>query len=76
MSRKGNCWDSAPMESFWGLLKNELVHHRRFVSRAQARQEITKYIEIFYNRMRKQERLGFLSPATFTQKCYANKMAA
>ena len=76
MSRKGNCWDSAPMESFLGLLKNELVRHRRFVSREQARQEITKYIEIFYNRMRKQERLGFLSPATFTQKCYANKMAA
>ena len=55
MSRKGNCWDNAPMESFWGLLKNELVHHRRFVSREQARQEITKYIEILYDRMRKQE---------------------
>ena len=76
MSRKGNCWDNAPMESFWGLLKNELVHHRRFVSREQARQEITEYIEIFYNRMRKQERLGFLSPAAFTQKYYAKKMAA
>ena len=76
MSRKGNCWDSAPMESFLGLLKNELVRHRRFVSREQARQEITEYIEIFYNRMRKQERLGFLSPAAFTQKYYANKMAA
>ena len=58
MSRKGNCWDNAPMESFWGLLKNELVHHRRFVSREQPKHEITEYIEIFYNRMRKQERLG------------------
>lgn len=76
MSRKGNCWDNAPMESFWGLLKNELVHHRRFVSREQARQEITEYIEIFYNRSRKQERLGFLSPAAFIQKYYANKISA
>lgn len=45
MSRKGNCWDNAPMESFWGSLKNELVHHRRFTTRTQARQEITEYIE-------------------------------
>src|ERR1035437_10258843 len=65
MSRKGNCWDNAPMESFWGLLKNELVHHRRFVSREQAKQEITEYIKIFYNRIRKQERLDFLSPVAF-----------
>ena len=48
MSSRGDCWDNAPMESFWGSLKNELVHHRRFVRRAQARREITEYIEIFY----------------------------
>ena len=76
MSRKGNCWDNAPMESFWGLLKNELVHHRRFVTREQAKQEVTEYIEIFYNRIRKQERLGYLSPANFTQKYYAKRIAA
>jgi putative transposase len=76
MSRKGNCWDNAPMESFWGLLKNELVHHRRFTSREQAKQEITEYIEIFYNRMRKQARLGYLSPAAFTQQYYAKQVAA
>jgi putative transposase len=76
MSRKGNCWDNAPMESFWGTLKNELVHHRRFVTREQARQEITEYIEIFYNRIRRQARLGYLSPAAFTRKFYSGKIAA
>ena len=44
MSRKGNCWDNAPMESFWGALKTELVHHRRFSTREQAQREITEYI--------------------------------
>ena len=75
MSRKGNCWDNAPMESCWGSLKNELVHHRRFVTRDQARREITEYIEIFYNRVRKQARLGYLSPAAFSQNYYARQMA-
>ena len=46
MSRKGNCLDNAPMESFWGLLKNELVHHRRYQTRREAVQDITEYIEI------------------------------
>ena len=76
MSRKGNCWDNAPMESFWGTLKTELVHHRRFATRNQARQEITEYIEIFYNRMRRQARLGFLSPAAFTHNYYAKQITA
>lgn len=76
MSRKANCWDNAPMESFWGSLKNELVYHRQFVTRQQARQEITEYIEIFYNRMRKQKRLGYLSPAAFTQKYYVTQQTA
>ena len=76
MSRKGNCWDNAPMESCWGSLKNELVHQRRFATREQARSEITEYIEIFYNRIRKQARLGYLSPAAFTQRYYATQMAA
>ncbi len=76
MSRKANCWDNAPMESFWGTLKTELVHHRRFASREQARQEITEYIEIFYNRQRKQARLGYLSPASFRQQYYTKQMTA
>ena len=53
MSRKGNCWDNAPMESFWGALKTELVHHQRFSTREEAQREIIEYIEIFYNRIRK-----------------------
>jgi putative transposase len=76
MSRKGDCWDNAPMESYWGSLKTELVHHRRFVTREQAKREITEYIEVFYNRIRKQARLGYLSPAAFSQQYYAMQMAA
>jgi putative transposase len=76
MSRRGNCWDNAPMESYWGSLKTELVHHRRFTTRDQAKREITEYIEIFYNRIRKQARLGHLSPAAFSQKYHAMQMAA
>ena len=71
MSRKGNCWDNAPMESCWVSLKTELIHHRRFATREQAKCEITEYIEIFYNRIRKQARLGHLSPAAFSQQYYA-----
>jgi putative transposase len=76
MSRKGDCWDNAPMESFWGTLKNKLVHHRKFETRKQAKQEISEYIEVFYNRQRKQKRLGYLSPAKFTQRYYATLLAA
>lgn len=47
MSRKGNCYDNAPMESLWGTLKNELVHHRRYATRAEAKASIQEYIEIF-----------------------------
>ena len=76
MSRRGNCYDNAPMESFWGLLKNELVHHRHFKTRAEAIQAITEYIEIFYRRQRTQARLGFLSPAAFERQFYEMKLAA
>jgi len=76
MSGKGNCFDNAPMESFWGTLKQELVHHRRYGSRREARQDITEYIEIFYNRQRLQSRLGFLSPAAYAQQYYAGLLAA
>ena len=68
MSRKGNCYDNAPMESFWGTLKNELVHHRRYTTRAQATNEIAEYIEIFYNRQRRHSKLGNLAPAVFAQQ--------
>jgi putative transposase len=76
MSRRGNCYDNAPMESFWGTLKNELVHHRRYETRAEAIREISEYIDIFYNRYRRHSRLGYLSPAVFTQQFYAKRLAA
>lgn len=67
MSRKGNCYDNAPMESFWGSLKNELVHHCRYATRAEAETSIREYIEIFYNRQRRHSRLGYIAPAVFAQ---------
>jgi len=73
MSRRGNCYDNAPMESFWGTLKNELVHH---ATREQARQEISEYIELFYNRQRRHSRLGNYSPATFAQQWTSQQPAA
>jgi putative transposase len=76
MSRRGNCYDNAPMESFWGTLKNELVYHQRYATRQQAIREITEYIEIFYNRQRRQARLGYLSPAAYEQKFYRERKAA
>ena len=76
MSGKGNRSDNAPMESFWGTLKQELVHHRHYRSRQEAIRDITEYIEIFYNRQRRQARLGFLSPAAFQQRFYAGLLAA
>jgi putative transposase len=76
MSRKGNCYDNAPMESFWGTLKQELVHHRRYRTRQEAIQDITEYIEIFYNRQRRQARLGFVSPVVYEQRFYAGLLAA
>lgn len=76
MSRKGNCYDNAPMESFWGTLKQELVNHRRYRSRQEAMADITEYIEIFYNRQRRQARLGFLSPAAYARQFYAGLLAA
>jgi len=65
ISRKGNCYDNAPMESFWATMKNKLVHHRRYVTREEARRDITEYIEVFYNRQRRQRRLGYLSPVAY-----------
>jgi transposase InsO family protein len=76
MSRKGDCYDNAPMESFWGMLKSELVHHQRYKTRQEAIAEITEYIEIFYNRQRIQARLGYLSPAAYEHQYYVLRMAA
>ena len=76
MSGKGNCYDNAPMESFWGTLKQELIHHRRYRTRQEAIRDITEYIEIFYKRQRRQARLGFLSPEVYEQRYYAGLLAA
>jgi putative transposase len=76
MSRKGNCYDNAPIESFWGTLKTELVYQRRFETRLQAIREITEYIEIFYNRHRRHSSLGYVSPAVFLQNYYRMRKAA
>ena len=71
MSRKGNCYDNAPIESFWGTLKTELVHHRHYRTR-----EVAAYIDLFYNRQRRQARLGYLSPAAYTQQFMRQQRAA
>jgi putative transposase len=76
MSGKGNCYDNAPMESFWSMLKQELVHHRRYRTRLEAMRDITEYIEVFYNRQRLQAKLGFLSPVSYERRYYAGFLAA
>jgi putative transposase len=76
MSSTGNCFDNAPMEGFWGILKQELIYQRHYMSRQEAIRDITEYIEIFYNRQRIQAELEFLSPAAYEQKYYAVISAA
>ena len=68
MSRKGNCYDNAFMESFWSSLKIELVYRTTFETQAQARNAIFDYIEGFYNRSRRHSSLGYLSPVDFENK--------
>lgn len=65
MSRKGDCWDNAPKESFFGTLKGELVQHWGRPPRDQARREVFEYIEVFYNRQRLHSSLGYLPPVAF-----------
>jgi transposase InsO family protein len=65
MSRKGNCYDNAFIESFWSSLKYELVYHHRFATHAEARTAIFDYIETFYNRTRLHSSLAYLSPISF-----------
>lgn len=65
MSRSGNCYDNAAMESFWSTLKLELVYRQDFQTRAQARTQIFDYIESFYNRQRTHSALGYRSPVDF-----------
>ena len=62
MSRRGNSFDNAPIESFWGILKNELLYHQDYETRFEAISEIIKYIELYYNQTRIQKSLGYRSP--------------
>jgi transposase InsO family protein len=65
MSRLGDCYDNAMMESFWATLKKELVHHQDYSTREEARQSIFKYIECWYNRQRRHSAIGYKSPEQF-----------
>jgi putative transposase len=65
MSGVAQCWDNAPVESFFATLKKELVHHEHYTTREQAKASIFEFIEVFYNRVRLHSSLGFLSPEAF-----------
>lgn len=65
MSRKGECWDNAVAESFFGSLKNELVHEMDYRTRKEARQSIFEYIEVFYNRKRRHAFLDYVAPVDY-----------
>lgn len=68
MSRKGNCWDNAPSESFFRTLKAELVFHEDFKTQEQAKKAIFEYIEVFYNRVRLHSSNDYMSPSDFELK--------
>jgi putative transposase len=67
MSRRGNCWDNAPMESFFASLKKELIHDEDYQTRGEARASVFEYIEVFYNRVRRHSALGYQSPVEYEQ---------
>lgn len=67
MSRKGSCCDFAPAKSFFHTLKTELTHHRRCKTREEAKQEIFEYIEVFYNRQRRQSTIAYQTPLGYEQ---------
>jgi putative transposase len=67
MSRAGNCYDNAPLESFFGTLKTELIYRRHYPTQAEARTDIFEFIEVFYNRFRRHSALGYLSPVNYEQ---------
>ena len=77
MSRKGNCWDNAVTESFFGVLKNELIHHERFRTRQEAMDKLFDYIEVFYNRVRIHSASNYFAPAEYEARYRAQlKQAA
>jgi transposase InsO family protein len=76
MSRRGDCYDNAVVESFFGTLKRELVNHYRFAPREAARKEVFDYIEVWYNRQRRHSSLGYVSPAEFEQRALQSPASA
>jgi putative transposase len=64
------------MESFWGIIKQELIHHRYYRSRREAMEDIAEYVEISYNRQRLHAKLGYLSPVAYAQRYYAGLILA
>ena len=74
VSRKGDCWDNAPMESFFGALKTECLHHFKFETRDQARQVVFDYIEVFYNRIRRHATIQNQVPADYAQQFYKDEL--
>ncbi len=75
MSRKGNCWDNAVAESFFGSLKTERVYITKYSTREEARRDVVDYIEMFYNSKRRHSYLGYLSPMEFEKRWYFKKAA-
>ena len=76
MSGKGDCWDNAPAESFFKTLKTEMVYHREFKSKKEAKLAVFEYIEVWYNRKRRHSALGFLTPEEFCKLLTISKMSA
>ena len=73
MNGVGSWYDNAPMESFFGTLKSELVHHRLYRTRDEARPDLFFYIEAFYNRRRRHSSLDYLSPEAYEQLYYQQR---
>ena len=71
MSRRGNCWDNAPMESLFASVKKELVHHERYATMAEAKASLFEFIEVFYNRERRHSSLGYVAPTKFEGNEYS-----
>ena len=76
MSRKGNCWDNAVPESFFGTFKTELAHRSAWSTRPAARVDVLEYIEVFYYRYRRHWYLGYLSPAECERRHFAEDRVA
>lgn len=76
MSRKGNCWDNACAETFFSAIKSERLHHRTYKDLQEARRDIFWYIECFYNRQRRHQAIGYMTPVAFVQRYLSSRAAA